>query len=240
MLIPKSERCEITLSFALVVLNKNDGASIAHVMKDVPRELFQKIIAVDGHSSDNSVQIFNELNVQVDIQPDKGRGRALIYAVEKYGHEFDNLVFFSTDGNENPKDLRVIVELLQSYDLVIGSRMMEGAWNEEDQKLLKVRKWANQIFAALAWCLFSRNKTFFISDPLNGLRGAKSHTLDVMNLQNKDFGIEYEISIKAYKHHLKVKEFPTIEMPRLYGKSGVPPAKTVLQLLVMLLRESFR
>jgi hypothetical protein len=47
------------------------------------------------------------------------------------------------------------------------------------------------------------------------------------------------MSIKSYIHGSKVKEFPTIEHERHSGKSMVPPIKTVLQLLKILM-EVFR
>ena len=51
----------------------------------------------------------------------------------------------------------------------------------------------------------------------------------------ESFNIEFQISVKAYKHSLKVMEFPRKEGPRIEGKSGAIAIPTTIAMLRVLL-----
>jgi glycosyltransferase involved in cell wall biosynthesis len=103
---------------------------------------FNRLIAVDGGSTDGTLEILRQFGIGVMTQSRPGRGAACIEAIET--HEAEAYLFFSPDGNEDPADLpKFRQHLLEGADLVIASRMMPGAVNEEDGQLLKFRKIAN-------------------------------------------------------------------------------------------------
>ena len=52
-----------------------------------------------------------------------------------------------------------------------------------------------------------------------------------------DYTIEFQMSIRAMKHRLRIVEFPTVEVPRLAGESGAPSLPTGLRFLRCLARE---
>ena len=55
------------------------------------------------------------------------------------------------------ESLVAIEDQLEGADVVIASRMMKGAVNEEDRQLLRFRKWANNAFNLLANLFFRRS-----------------------------------------------------------------------------------
>jgi hypothetical protein len=55
----------------------------------------------------------------------------------------------------------------QGYDLVVASRLMTGAANEEDSKLWRPRKWFVQILGLTAALLWKRDRGM-IWDVLHG------------------------------------------------------------------------
>ena len=54
--------------------------------------------------------------------------------------------------------------------------MIKGARNEEDDKILKFRKWANNIFNFLANLFF--NHGIYVTDSINGFRGLKKNKFE--------------------------------------------------------------
>ena len=129
---------------------------------------------MDGGSDDGSVEFYKKNKIKFFTQKTKGRGAAIIEAFKKT--KSDALIFFSPDGNENILDVKKIVNYLnEGNDLIIGSRMIEGARNEEDDKFFKFRKWANNIFNFLANLFF--NNGDYVSDSINGFRGLTKKSL---------------------------------------------------------------
>jgi hypothetical protein len=103
-------------------------------------------------------------------------------------------------------------------DLVIASRMMDGAFNEEDIGWFRPRKWVNVVFgwmAKLAWGLGQKR----ITDTINGYRAITIEAWDRLDLNGPGYTIEYQMSIRAYKARLAVTEFPTVEGARIGGES---------------------
>jgi len=222
---------------ALCILNKNEGSNLVNLINNIDFSEFGWVFAVDGQSIDSSIEVLNRNEVYTIVQEKRGRGYAIKLAIESAvskDPKIDYLVLISSDGNEDPNDLYKIIELLPNYDLVIASRMLKDSWNEEDANFFKPRKYANNIFSYIAYFLLKSKNTTYITDPLNGLRGFSLKFVKSLELVSNEYAIEYEMSIKSYIHGSKVKEFPTIEHERHSGKSMVPPVKTVLQLLKIL------
>jgi glycosyltransferase involved in cell wall biosynthesis len=227
------------MKFGLAILNKNESYALPSVLKEIPFKSFDEIFAVDGGSTDESVTILQDFGIHVLNQVSKGRGAAFELAIDHAKIlKVDFLMFLSSDGNEDPKDLQKMIEIASSnaVDMVIGSRMLKESWNEEDDSLLKLRKWGNQLFALVAYALFSKEKVF-ISDPINGYRGVSIKAWGALEPSSSGFSIEYELSIKAYKNKLKVIEFPTIEGKRLGGKSGAKAVPTSMAMIKVLIKQ---
>ena len=145
--------------------------------------------------------------------------------------EADAYVFFSPDGNEDVRDLPKFKPLLEGgADLVIASRMMRGAVNEEDIHLLKPRKWANNALNLLANGLFRRVGPF-VTDSINGYRAITQRAARAMKLDALDYTIEYQMTIRALKKRMAIVEFPTREGPRVAGETGAPSFPTGLRFL---------
>ena len=149
---------------------------------------------------------------------------------------FEALIFFSPDGNETPEDILKFRPLLeQGNDIVIASRMMKGAHNEEDDHIFRWRKWANLTFGWWANLLF--NKREKVTDTINGFRAIRMDVIEKLNLNGAGYTIEYQMSIHAMKQELKFAEFPTYEGQRLGGESYAKAIPTGLVFLKLLFNE---
>ena len=147
----------------------------------------------------------------------------------------DALIFFSPDGNEDPKDIFKFRPLLEAgNDIVIASRMMRGARNEEDDEIIKLSKWVNQTFSLFANIFWNRGK--YITDTINGFRAVKRSAWAKIRPDGPGYTIEYQSSIRAFKNRLKLAEFPTYEGDRI-GPGGAPRMSTGIAFIKCLWRE---
>ncbi|MEW6282714.1 MAG: glycosyltransferase, partial [Candidatus Eremiobacterota bacterium] len=176
----------------LLVLNEIEG--LREVLPRIDRSLFQRVFAVDGGSTDGTLEFLHQRGVEVVAQSRRGRGQAFTLGVRS--SQADAFVFFSPDGNEDPTDLSRMVTLLrEGYDLVIASRMMRGAVNEEDSQLLRPRRWANNAFNLLLnLCFNPRPFGNFVTDSINGYRGFRRSALPVLEPFPDDYTVEYRMT----------------------------------------------
>jgi glycosyltransferase involved in cell wall biosynthesis len=178
---------------------------------------------VDGNSTDGTIDFFEKNSIKFVQQNGLGRGGAIRTALSI---DCDYYIIFSPDGNENILDLPKFISLFSSgADLVIASRMMEGAHNEEDENLIKPRKWANNVFNLLANIAFNKSGRY-VTDSINGYRGISKNLLSKISLTSVDYTIEYQMTIRAMKASLDILEFPTFEGERVFGTTGAPSIKT--------------
>lgn len=225
------------MKIGLVLLNFNEIDALPTFLANLQTEGFYSIFAVDGGSTDGSKELLLSNGFDVISQKARGRGDAFKIAFSNASTlSLDSLVFISTDGNESSKDLPQMMDaLVRGYDLVIGSRMIDGARNEEDDQIFRPRKFANKIFAQIAYLRFASGMPK-ITDPINGYRAITMNAWDRIGLDFNGYDVEYAMSIQAYRHRLKVYEFPTIEMDRIGGKSGAKAIPTSIALLKVLWR----
>ncbi|MBX3022821.1 MAG: glycosyltransferase [Bdellovibrionales bacterium] len=200
-----------------------------------PRSGYDAWVAIDGGSTDGSVEFLQSHGIPVVAQSRRGRGDAFLQAFDKI--DSDAYIFFSPDGNEDPDDFtRFRLELTKGADLVIASRMMKGAVNEEDIHWIRLRKWANNAFNLLANLLFRRAGPY-ITDSINGYRAITRAAARRLNLDSLDYTIEYQMTIRALKARLNIAEFPTHEGQRLAGDTGAQSIPTGIRFLKKLWRE---
>jgi glycosyltransferase involved in cell wall biosynthesis len=228
----------MTISLALLTLNEVEG--VRTLFDRVPRDATDEILAVDGGSTDGTREFLESKHVPVITQTVRGRGEAFRLAVRHA--RGDIVIFFSPDGNEDPADIRKFRPYFeQGYDLVIASRMMPGARNEEDDQLFRPRQWANRGFtlaANLVWnfraCLSRRG---YITDSINGYRAIRRDAFESLGLSVRDYTIEFQMTIRALKRGFRIAEFPTIEGERIGGVSKVRSMEAGVRFLKTLFRE---
>lgn len=198
---------------------------------------YDSIHAVDGGSTDGSVEFFRSHGIQPLIQIKKGRGEAIKLALSTI--HADGIIFFSPDGNENAPDLKRFAEFMKAgADLVIASRMMTTSFNEEDIHWWRPRKWTNLCFNFLANVCFHK-KGSYVTDSINGYRAIRLKAAEILSLTATDYTIEYQMTIQAMKKNLKIVEFPTHEGQRVAGKSRVQSLPAGLRFVKRFLLEVF-
>ena len=219
----------------LVILTLNEIEGLKKIFPLIPISNIGEIFAVDGGSTDGTLEFYKKKRIKVLKQRSRGRGEAFRLAIKHA--KFDNLVFFSPDGNENPMDIEKLFSYLnKGYDTVIASRFIKGARCDEDDQLIKLRKFGNKMFRMLVNMLFNGNLT----DCTNGFRGVTKKAFKKIHPDAYGFGIEFQMSIRALKNKMKIIEIPTIEKERIGGKSTAGTFSVGWYFIRLLASEFFR
>lgn len=221
----------------LVILNRNEVEALPHILPKIPLDETDLVFAVDGGSTDGSRELLEQHGIPVLEQTSPGRGEAFRMAFDHAAGKVDALIMFSADGNEDPADIpRFRRAIDDGADMVIASRMMPGAANEEDAQRIRLRKWANLAFSELAYRTWGGARRR-ITDPINGYRAITLDAWRALAPDGPGYTIEYQTSIRAYKLGLEVHEFPTSEGPRIGGESNAKSVPTGLKFLQLYWQE---
>ena len=224
------------ISLCLIVWNELQGCQ-ADVPK-LPLEEFDEVFAVDGGSTDGTVEYLESQGIPVHLQPKRGLNAAYVHA--NHMATGDAVVVFFAKGTLPPKDLRKFRSLFEKgNELVIASRQVHGSVNEEDLNFWRPRKWAVWglgAIAALVWC----REGVWVRDVLHGFKGWQKSAFDKMHVLDYGLSIDIEMVVRSYKLHIPRIEFATTELSRGYGDTHFKILPTGKRLLSYLWFELFR
>ena len=109
------------MSVIVFVLTIDEIEGVSQIMPRVKKEWADRIIFVDGGSTDGTIEKAKELGFEVINQHNKGEGNACRVGTD--ATESDFVMFFSPDGNDEPEDIpRLIKKSKEGYDIVHISR----------------------------------------------------------------------------------------------------------------------
>ena len=215
------------IALCLITWNEIDG--VKHDIPLIDKSKFEQIYCIDGGSTDGTVEYLEKNGIKVYTQQKKGINQACLEAVEHC--ECDAFVFFHPKGTIPVEDIYKFREFYEAgYEFVVGSRMMKGAHNEEDDQLIKPRKWFVLCLALLSKILFKREGNT-VWDVLHGFRGMTLESFKKLNISDYDKSIDIEMVNRSYKFKSKRIEFPTYETSRIGGETHFKALSTGWQVL---------
>lgn len=201
------------ISLCLMVWNELEGCKLD--VPKLPRDVFDEIYAVDGGSTDGTVEYLQSQGIIVYTQPKNGLNAAYVHANDM--SNCDAVVVFFPKATTPAADLRKFRPLFdQGYQLIIASRQIKGSVNEEDAVWWRPRKWAVWGLGALAAIVW-RREGYRVRDVLHGFKGWSRDAFSLMNVLDHGLSIDIEMVVRAYKLHIKRTEFPSAEVSRNYG-----------------------
>jgi glycosyltransferase involved in cell wall biosynthesis len=204
----------------------------------LPRDAFDDVYAVDGGSTDGTVEYLQKQGIPVHRQANRSLNAAYAHAVELCKTE--GLVVFFPKGTLDPSCCLTMSEKLkQGYSLVVAGRNLPGGRNEEDHKFIKPRKWGVRTLSFVVSVLW-RREGWRIHDVLHGVKGFTVDAYRRMRIEDVGVTVDLEMTVRAYRLRLSRAEFPVVEHQRKYGRSSFPIWRTGKKLSWFLIRELFR
>lgn len=214
------------ISLCLLVWNELEGCRID--VPNLPRNAFEEVYAVDGGSTDGTVEYLESQGIPVYRQPKRGLNAAYIHAVDK--SSCDAVVVFFPKGTIAADSLLAFRPMLEEGNgLVIASRNIKGASNEEDHHVLRPRKWGVMALAmtvALLW----RREGNFVHDVLHGYKGFTVEAFRRIDPLGHGLSIDLEMTARAYRLRIKRAEVPVSEVARPFGETRFKILPTAMKL----------
>lgn len=196
----------------------------------MPLDCFDEVFALDGGSKDGTIAYLVSSGIPVVHQSKRGYDWAYKEAFER--SSCDALVIFHPKGSVDPASLREVIKPLQDgYDLVIASRNVKGARNEEDGRFLKPRKWFVLALSALSAAIWRHDGGPVVWDVLHGYRAMRRSSFFAMEPIAKDMSMDLQMVIRSYRMGLKRIEVPIEESPRIDGVTHFKALPTGVKLL---------
>jgi glycosyltransferase involved in cell wall biosynthesis len=232
---PKGVVSPVRISLCLLTWNEIEGCK--HDVPRLPINEFDEVFAVDGGSTDGTIEYLQSCGITVHRQPKPGYNQANIHAFRTC--TTDALVLFHPKGSVDPAVLVNFRPLFQDMnDLVIASRIVKGSRNEEDDKLWRPRKWFVFWLGLLAALIWRRNGPW-IRDVLHGFRGMRRDRFFQIEPLEAGLSIDLEMVVRCYRKDLRMVEFPVEEHHRLSGDthfSAFPTGKHLVSYMIQELK----
>jgi glycosyltransferase involved in cell wall biosynthesis len=178
----------------------NEGPTISKVIQRA-KQLVQRVVIVDGYSDDDTVKTALNSGADVILQDGTGKGMAIRTIFKKISG--DVFVIIDGDGTYDPCEMEVLLRpiLNDEADMVVGSRL---AGNMEKGSITRLNKIGNKLFNWLINYLYKST----ITDSQSGYRALNRKAIESLSLTSEGFEIETELTVKALKNNLRVKEIP--------------------------------
>lgn len=217
---------------SVVIPTLNEEKNLPYVLPKIPSWI-DEVVLVDGHSTDNTVNVARRLypSIRVVIQKKRGKGAALQRGFE--AATGDIVVMLDADGSTDPAEIPLFVApLLAGADFVKGSRFLQGG-GTADMELY--RRFGNWGFVQLVRLLFGGR----YSDLCYGYNAFWRRVLPELNLNGNGFEIETMMNIRALQARLKIAEVPSFEYERIHGTSNLNTISDGWRVLKTIFKEKF-
>jgi len=204
------------------------------------------ILIVDDNSPDKTYEKVEEIidsrkyddKLHLLLRKSKeGLGKAYIagfkYALER---EYQNIIEMDADLSHHPKYIHTFLDKIKDYDLVIGSRYVEGGDSVHWSALRKIVSYGGSLYA----------KTILgidINDVTGGYKCFRREVLESINLDTlitTGFAFQIEMNYRAFIGGFRVTEIPIIFEDRVAGKSKISKKIFVEALLKVLVLRYYR
>lgn len=180
------------------------------------------VLVVDDNSPDGTADFVREFAEKDDrvklIQREGKMGLGTAYVAGfKYmlQNNYDYAVQMDADYSHDPRVVRFFFDNIDNYDLVIGSRYIQG---------VNVINWPmSRLLLSYFANMYSRVITGLpVKDGTGGYKCFRKKVLesiDLDNIHSNGYAFQIEMNFKAWKKGFKIFEIPIIFMDRIEGSS---------------------
>lgn len=202
----------------------NERANIQEIIKKL---IFLSIdnfhiIVVDDNSPDGTGEIVEEMKkeypdiVIIHRNEKRGLGTAYVEGFQKALSLGADIIFeMDADLSHDPKYIPQMLEIIKEYDLVLGSRYIQGGGTQNWNFFRRLISRFGNIYA-------KKILGIPIHDLTSGFKCYKRKVLeniDLNSLSSVGYNFQIETTYRAYKKGFRIKEIPIIFTERKEGKS---------------------
>lgn len=223
-------------SWSIIILCYNEEGNLKIVVSDLLNTLSQmqvtdyEIIVVNDGSTDNSKEVIQGLSQEISqiVLKDHGTNLGIGQAIRTglNAAQKENVMVMAGDGQFNLEDLVPHAEVKKDT-IVSFYRVDKGPYTA-------FRHFISNFNRALNRYILGAN----IKD-VNWVKIYKKDNLNSINLELKSSLIETEIVTKLLKNSIKLEEYQTVYLPRIYGEPKGASFKVVSMALMELIRLIF-
>jgi len=183
----------------------NEAKYVIGVIEEVKKYVCESsvILAIDDGSTDDTPKLLKEIeNIEIMTHDrNMGYGQTLIdgfnYAIEK---GYENVITIDCDWQHEPAHIMEFCDQLDDYDIISCSRYLRLSHEDPPPDRMavnqKITRRINEITG------------FDITDSFCGFKAYSVDSLKKLKLTEINYGMPLQLWIQAWKHGLKIKEFP--------------------------------
>lgn len=227
----------------IVIPTYNEAENISELIKSVLRvDSSFHILFVDDSSPDGTgsiIDMFSQENQSIHLisRPGKlGLGTAYIEGFKwALARNYEFVVQMDADLSHNPKDINRLISEMDSSDVAIGSRYIDG-FNVVNWPLSRLAlSYGANIYAKLLI-------GFPIYDSTAGFKCFKSDVLreiDLNAIKSEGYSFQIEMNYFAFINNFKIKEVSIVFTDRTIGQSKMSK-RIIIEAIFMVPRLMFR
>jgi glycosyltransferase involved in cell wall biosynthesis len=218
------------LPVSIVIPARNEAKNLYHFLPSIPAGI-SEIILVDGHSTDDTIAVAQNLCPDIRIIRQVGNGKGDAMRAGFAACTQDVIVMLDSDGSADPEEIPRFVEaLLQGSDFAKGSRFIKGGGSSD---ITPLRRMGNYALCGLVNLLFRER----FSDLCYGYNAFRRECLERIVLDCTGFEIEAQLCLRVQKAGLKIVEVPSMESQRIHGQSNLRTFRDGWRILKVILHE---
>ena len=180
------------------------------------------LLIIDDNSPDGTADLVKQLQLRYDNlfleeRPGKaGLGTAYIFGFKwALERKYDVIVQMDADLSHDPKEVKVMVNLLDDYDVVLGSRYIDG---------VSVIHWPiRRLLLSYGANLYARIITGLpLKDSTGGYKAWKRkvlETIDFDSVKSQGYSFQIEMNWRTWQKGFSLYEHPIIFTDRTIGES---------------------
>jgi dolichol-phosphate mannosyltransferase len=178
----------------------NEAETIGDVIDGFREAGFERVLVVDGDSSDGTREIATEHGARVITQSGRGKGQAVREGVAEI--EAPHVLMADGDGTYRPGDAVTMLEPLFEgrAEHVIGNRFADM----EPGAMTRLNKIGNRLINRLFAAIHGRD----LKDILSGYRAFTRTSFERSRLDADGFGIETELAVECVRQGVSTEVVP--------------------------------
>ena len=201
-----------------------------------------KMLVIDDKSPDKTYEILEKISKKNDnlivVKREKklGLNTAHIMAYEyALKNNYDKLITLDADFSHDPNEITKIIDFLDKYDFVIGSRYIEGGKNVQPFFRYLISYLGNKLIKLVLKINLNEFTTSY-----RGFNLKKLNNFNLNQIKGKGYSFFMETVIVLNRLGYKCFEFPIHFKDRVQGKSKIPKIeifRTFKNLMLLFLKK---